>query len=448
MQFWNELEGRNIDGRYPLVRLMRSEGRSAWFESVAGDPAGSPATISLIEALTDADDVMDRLQAAQSLQHPNLVGISKVGQVTLDDTLFVYAVMAHIEQSLADVLQMQSLSPEEGREVAEALVAALTVIHQKGMSHGHVEAASVLATEQAVQLRSDCLQLSAAGQADDVAGIGVTLFHAFTQRKALSATDAQINHIPAPFAEIVRNTFGRRWTLAQVANALKPAPVVAPAAVFVAPAVAAAPVAPATPAPPPRPAETPVARLEPLPPQSETFEQAPEAVAAGTQRKPYGLYGGVALVVLALLAWLFLRPHSAPAPTPETTPQAAAAAPPVVVPAPPAKPPAAPSHADVGRPAKTPPAVAAGTTRAVTGHSIWRVIAYTYRNEKPAQEMVEKLKAQHPNLNVAVFSLGSGKSPYLISLGGAMTHEDALKMLDKARAMGLPADTFVRNFSE
>src|ERR1700684_2800131 len=93
---------------------------------------------------------------------------------------------------------------------------------QNGMSHGRVEAASVLATQETVKLRSDCLQTTTAGQAEDVAAIGTTLFHAFTQRKALTATDAQINRIPAPFAEIIRNSFARRWTLAQIANALKP----------------------------------------------------------------------------------------------------------------------------------------------------------------------------------------------------------------------------------
>src|SRR5580658_346540 len=222
MQFWNELEGRTIDGVYPLRRLVRSEGRHAWFETETAEPEAGPATISLTEAATDADEVLERLQAAQQLKHPNLVTITKVGQVRVDNTLVVYALMEHIEQSLSDVLQSQALSPEEGREVAEALVGALTAIHQSGMSHGHVEAASVLATEETVKLRSDCLHIGTAGQAEDVAGIGTTLFHAFTQRKALTATDAQINRIPAPFAEIIRNSFARRWTLAQIANALKP----------------------------------------------------------------------------------------------------------------------------------------------------------------------------------------------------------------------------------
>ncbi len=222
MQFWNELEGQVIDGVYPLRRLVRSEGRTAWFETETSDPRPVPATISLTEALTDADEIIARLEAAQHLNHPNLVSITKVGQVRVDNTLVVYALMEPIEQSLSDVLQSQALSPEEGREVAEALVGGLTAIHQNGMSHGRVEAASVLATQETVKLRSDCLHLSAAGQGDDVAGIGTTLFHAFTQRKGLTATDAQINRIPAPFAEIIRNSFARRWTLAQVSNALKP----------------------------------------------------------------------------------------------------------------------------------------------------------------------------------------------------------------------------------
>ncbi len=163
MQFWNELEGQTIDRLYPLRRLVRSEGRSAWFETATGEELSTPATISLTEALTDADEVTARLKAAQNLKHPNLVSITKVGQVRVDNTLIVYAVMEHIEQSLSDVLQTQTLTADEGREVAEALVGSLTAIHQKGMSHGHVEAASVLATEETVKLRSDCLQTTRSG---------------------------------------------------------------------------------------------------------------------------------------------------------------------------------------------------------------------------------------------------------------------------------------------
>ena len=474
MQFWNELEGQTIDGLYPLRRLVRSEGRSAWFETETGGPHNTPATISLTEALTDADEVVARLQAAQQLKQPNLVTITKVGQVRVDNTLVVYAVMEHIEQSLSDVLQGQALSPDEGREVAEALVGALTAIHQAGMSHGHVEAASVLATEETVKLRSDCLHRTTAGQADDVAGIGTTLFHAFTQRKGLTATDAQINRIPAPFAEIIRNSFARRWNLAQISNALKPAlpvataiPPVPPPAPTPAPAPAPTRAPAPTPAPvAPRPQPDPVAAKVPVktapiperlttPPiplakQLElTTEDEDDPVVA--KRRPIALYGALAVVVLAILGWLFLRPSSAPAPAdtpPQTTTQAAPpAAAPEPAPAPPVpqKPSAAKPSAAISTPKSRPAAVAAATPS--DGRAVWRVVAYTYRGQSKAQDMVARIGEKHSDLGAEVFDPGRG-GVYLVTVGGAMDHDQATKMLDKARRDGLPQDSYVQNFSK
>ncbi len=487
MQFWNELEGQIIDGVYPLRRLVRSEGRSAWFETEIGTPPNTPATISLTEAVTDADEVAERLEAAQNVRHPNLVSISKVGQVSIDNTFVVYAVMEHIEQNLADVLQSQALSTEEGREVAEALVGALTAIHAQGMSHGHVEAASVLATEETVKLRSDCLQTSPASQGEDVAGVGATLFHVFTQRKALTATDAQVNRIPAPFAEIVRNAFARRWTLAQIANALKPG---LPPARAVPPAPAPQPAAgrPAapTPAPRPAPARLPAAPERPPVPAAPRVEPstvkaperpvpppatAPPAPASnpiplatersvqrsvpgqsqpGGKRRPLGLYAAVAVAVLAILAWFLTRPHAVngPATAPPTVSQAPVASPPPVVAPPPAsKPAAAEPGSHPRKPATAAASPAAAPTAASSGRNVWRVVVYTYRGQTKAADSVARIVAQHPDLAAAVFN-PAGSDVYMVTLGGAMDHNQANAMLDKARKEGLPADTYVRNFTE
>ena len=449
MQFWNELEGQTIDGQFPLRRLVRSEGRSAWFESETSAAQPERATISLTEVLTDADEVAGRLQAAQGLKHPNLVTITQVGQVRIDNTQVVYAVMESIEQSLSDVLQSQALSAEEGREVAEALVGALTAIHQKGMSHGHVEAASVLATEATVKLRSDCLQTNAASQADDVAGVGRTLFHAFTQRKAVNATDALVNRIPAPFAEIVRNTLARRWSLAQIAIALKPAPpvpaTIAPAPTVSVPQVDALPVK----APEPVAVQPPL----PLPPTPDTVKTPPPVAAkvapampkeeapdpATPKRRPIALYGAVAVVVLPILCWVLLRPHEAPAPTAAPT-----------VTQPPAVAPSKPSAVAVA------PLAAPGVANAMTdGHAtrgkaartIWRVVVYTYRGQTKAADSVARINGAHPDLNAAVFNPARSEV-YMVVLGGAMDRPQAIALLAKARREGLPQDTFVRNFSE
>jgi eukaryotic-like serine/threonine-protein kinase len=456
MQFWNELEGRTIDGVYPLRRLVRSEGRHAWFETETAEPQAGPATISLTEAATDADEVLERLQAAQELKHPNLVTITKVGQVRVDTTLVIYAVMEHIEQSLSDVLQAQALSPEEGREVAEALVSSLTAIHQRGMSHGRVEAASVLATEETVKLRSDCLHITAAGQADDVAAIGPTLFHAFTQRKALSATDAQINRIPAPFGEIIRNSFARRWTLAQISNALKPIlpaasvipqPPVAPpstpppamASAQPAPPVAKAPVSP------PPPAYRPVAPPAPL--RKALIDDEEEAPV---QRKPLLMYGALGVVLLAIIGWFLLRPHSAPAPAEAPNPPAQAAAPAAAAPPAPTPPAVSAPKPRVAKPSPSAPAVVARSATAAVpadGRTVWRVVAYTYRGQTKASDMVAKISDKHSDLDAEVFSPPGRGTVYLVTLGGAMDHDAAVKMRDKAQREGLPADTYVQNFS-
>jgi eukaryotic-like serine/threonine-protein kinase len=461
MQFWNELEGRTIDGVYPLRRLVRSEGRHAWFETETAEPEAGPATISLTEAATDADEVLERLKAAQQLKHPNLVTITKVGQVRVDTTLVIYAVMEHIEQSLSDVLQVQALSPEEGREVAEALVSSLTVIHQQGMSHGRVEAASVLATEETVKLRSDCLHMTATGQADDVAAIGPTLFHAFTQRKALTATDAQINRIPAPFGEIIRNSFARRWTLAQISNALKPvlpvasvvaqpaAPAPPPSRPSTPPPAAASPLpAPATKAPvsPPPPAYRPVA--PPAPPRKTLPSDEEEAPA---ERRSLLVYGALGVVLLALVGWLLLRPHSAPAPAEAPNPPTQAAAP-AAAPAPPAPTPPAVTAPKprAAKPSPSAPAVVARSATAAVpadGRTVWRVVAYTYRGQTKAADMVAKISDKHSDLDAEVFNPPGRGGVYLVTLGGAMDHDAALKMRSKAQREGLPADTYVQNFS-
>jgi eukaryotic-like serine/threonine-protein kinase len=325
-----------------------------------------------------------------------------------------------------------------------------------------------------------------------VAGIGTTLFHAFTQRKGLTATDAQINRIPAPFAEIIRNSFARRWTLAQISNALKPvlpvasvppppAPTPTPAPPRVAappvppppPRVAAPPVPP--PPPPPRaaaapPPPPPMTRPEPpaprppvsTPPIAERLTTPPIPAARAalleveeepvTKRRPFALYGAIAVVVLAILGWLLMRPHSEPAPAtaPQTTAQPAAPPPPVAEKAPVpkptvTKPSAAKTPATKSSAVKPLPSTPGTSASGAEGRSIWRVVAYTYKGQTKAEDMVSKINEKHSNLGAEVFTPKSGD--YLVTVGGPMDHDQAVKMLDRARRAGLPEDSYVQNFS-
>ena len=485
MQFWNELEGQVIDGVYPLRRLVRSEGRSAWFETETSDPRPVPATISLTEALTDADEVVARLEAAQHLNHPNLVTITKVGQVRVDNTLVVYALMEPIEQSLSDVLQSQALTADEGREVAEALVGGLTAIHQNGMSHGRVEAASVLATEETVKLRSDCLHLSAAGQGDDVAGIGTTLFHAFTQRKGLTATDAQINRIPAPFAEIIRNSFARRWTLAQISNALKPvlpvasvhrrrsvphprgsrshtragssAPGCSSGCTGSAPGCSSAGCTAPPVARPEPPAPRPPVKTPPIT-ERLTTPPIPVARAAKSMRRKGRPPSGARLpcTVRSLLwCWRFSDGclcGRTPNPPPQRLRKLRRSRRLLRLQWPrkhrlrnqrlPSHPrpkvrlrnPRKQHHRPRQRRLLVRTAVPSGES-----------LPIPTRDKRKAEEMVSQINEKHANLGAEVFAPKSGD--YLVTVGGPMDHDQATKMLDKARRAGLPEDSYVQNFS-
>jgi hypothetical protein len=475
MQFWNELEGQVLDG-YPLRRLVRSEGRSAWFETEVPEEGNRPATISLTESLTDADEVTERLQTARQIQHPNLVAISKVGQARLDRALFVYAVMERTDQNLADVLRQQCLSTREAHQIAEAMVGALTEIHQRKLVHGRVEPASIVAIGEEVKLRSDCLQHPGGTRAEDVAGIGATLFQAFTQRQPSSADDTQINRIPAPFAEIIRNSLSSRWSLAQVAAVLRPPAIPTPTGTS-----GERPTAPVK--PPVRPPSPPVDVAQPKPvkevaqPTSQKepardsvpltvparmAPQRPRPVENQSESKsrPILLYAGVAFVLLLILCWLIFRPKShepaSAAPPRAANPGTAATT----------NPPNAQSQTESSLPPATPgaqrtkPSAVHSSLRQLPGEAapsgpsaepgtraVWRVVVYTYRRQDQAQNKADALNSAHSDLQASVFS-PKGGGTYLVIVGGAMDHSHAIAMRDKARGEGLPPDTYAQNFAQ
>lgn len=455
MQFWNELEGKVTEDGYRLGRLVRSEGRTAWFETETQDDMPRSAILSLTESLTDAEEVTERLQAAQRLQHPNLLAILRIGQTRLDHAVFVYALLEHADQNLADILRGQALSKEEARQVAEAMVAALTAIHQQGLVHGRVEPASILAVGEVVKMRSDCLQTPGSTRAGDVAGIGDTLFQIFFQRKPSSAEDPQINRISAPLGEIVRNSLSSRWGLAQVAAVLKPATgAVAPGA---APAMPRPPIAPpgVAPAAPKPPSVAPIssasnAEAETLQAEKPKDREAEEEMKQARAGRSTTIYASLAVVILLILGWLLLR-HKAPqrsaaASPPSVTENAPALATPSPTPAaPPAK------SQKVKPPAPVPATLSkqqSGAATSTSNRAVWRVVAYTYHHQDQAQQKADEINRDHSDLDAAAYSPQGDSQHYLVVLGGAMDLKQAFAMRDKARREGLADDTYVQNFPE
>jgi hypothetical protein len=75
----------------------------------------------------------------------------------------------------------------------------------------------------------------------------------------------------------------------------------------------------------------------------------------------------------------------------------------------------------------------------------WRVIVYTYNREAEARHKAETITAAHPELKASVFRQRAGE-PYLVSLGGVMSRPEAIALRAKALSMGMPRDTYARNY--
>jgi hypothetical protein len=203
MELWTEYEGRTIDGAFPLTKLLRPEGRSAFFSTSNG--TGIPTVIRLIESHFDDEEILARWRGVAALEHPNILKLDGFGQVVLDDTSLVYAVMEPVDANLGDVVASQRLTVPEVRQLASSLVAVLEALHTLGFVHEHVEAANVLAVGEVVKLRSDCIREAPEGNEGrelkkrDVHDMAVVLLEALTQQRTSSAANPPL---PAPFDRI------------------------------------------------------------------------------------------------------------------------------------------------------------------------------------------------------------------------------------------------------
>jgi hypothetical protein len=409
---WSDFENAGAAGRYPLGRLVRSEGRYGWFETSF---EGKPAILSVIESLNDEEALLARILAASRVRHRNVVAIHDAGVARVLDTPLVYAVLEMTEENLEDVLRVRALTEEETRQVAESLVQALQAIHNERLLCGELEPSSVLAAGDVVKLRSDKLQTAAAVQkgevpgvefqalaAKDVQALGCLLYRCLTRRVMVpGAEDPEVESLPQPFSQIVRRALGGQATVKEM-DALLRQPVSALRAA--------------------ESADSPV-------PAVPEDEQEP-AERHEQSRKWAGIAMG-----LALLALLIFFAIQAVFRSPEKKSfQQAPAAPAVTV----AKPIPRAEQAVLPR----------GPAVAMSGKkSVWRVVVYTYRHQDQAQHKAEMIQSRDPGLQAEVFSPKGNVPPFLVTIGGPMEHDAAVQLRNKAIREGLPRDAYVQNYS-
>jgi hypothetical protein len=434
MNLWTEYEGRTIDGAYPLTKLIQPEGRSAFFSTSNG--TGKPTVIRLIESHFDGDEILTRWRGVAALNHPNLVKLKRFGHVVVDETSLVYAVMEPVDANLGEMLRERRLTESETRQVAMNLLAAIETLHSNGFVHEHILPENVLAVGEEIKLRSDCIREALEGEAGvelkrkDVRDYATVLLQALTQQKTLNAMRG--GPLPAPFEQIVRKGMSGEWGLAQIATALK-TPTIAQAVTRAA-AIAEAPAV-----------EKPVAARPASPPLATSPLATPPSVSRRIRVPvddkarglgPRGIAYGVGGVLILLLLWFFV--HSRPGGSKSAASEGAPAR--VAVPV------AGTGSAATNAPAAGAKAsVPAGQSAAGDSYGRWRVIAFTYSQQEQARQKAQAIAEEHPDLTPAVFT-PNGRSPYLVTLGGAMSRQDAFAFSGKAKREGMPRDTYAQNY--
>jgi eukaryotic-like serine/threonine-protein kinase len=460
MELWTEYEGRTIDGVFPLKKLLLPEGRSAFFSTSNGK--GVPTLIRLIASHFDEEEILARWRGVEALGHPNILKIEHYGQLVLDDTTVVYAVLEPVDASLADVIAGQRLIVAEARQLASSLASALDVLHMHGFVHEHVEPANVFAVGEVVKLRGDCIRETPEGEGGldakrrDVHDLAVVLQRALTQAESLEVA-TRVQPLPVPFDEIVRNGLSGAWGLAQITAALDARR----------PVVSVAPASRATSAPVAERRDTANVSAEPasgrdksepipvkgkfVPPTARPFF----VMDGGRRSLPPAKWQAAAVLAVLLVFWLIWHiAHVRPA-NPNAATQGSSAGGSATATASPGSGPAGTGHVGTGSTAK--PAAAGSSVAGKkplpaqenAGAGVreqWRVVAFTYNHEDQAQKKAETIAQTHADLHPEVFT-PTGRAPYLVTVGGVMSRDQAFAFAEQVRRLGLPRDSYAQNYS-
>ena len=253
VESWKSWEGRLVAGKFPLHQWLGGSDHSAVFLTETAPQGSEKAAIKLIVAeAAEMERQMAQLCETTRLSHPHLMRSFEAGRGQIDGASFVYVVMEHADEDLAEILPQRALGGGEISDLLPPPLDALAYIHGRGMVHGRIRPANILAVGDQLKLSSD--QIIAAetivarknrdaydapetesgpvSAASDVWSIGVAVVAALTQSPAwaeriASGESGVSDRIPEPVRGIARECLQadpkRRCSLAQIHARLQPA---------------------------------------------------------------------------------------------------------------------------------------------------------------------------------------------------------------------------------
>ncbi len=224
-------EGQIVEGIFPLRQYLGGSDHSAVFLTEYSEGSPQKAVIKLFPAdAATADSQLARWESAAQLSHPNLLRLFDGGRCRIDGNDLLYLVMEYAEEDLSQILPQRALTPEETRDMLGPVLDALEYLHGKGLVHGDLKPANILATGDRLKLSSDAI--SRAGEsksvsrragpydapeaisgtltsAADVWSLGTSLVEVLTQHLPEWQPGPNLEpvvpaNLPAPFLEIAR----------------------------------------------------------------------------------------------------------------------------------------------------------------------------------------------------------------------------------------------------
>jgi serine/threonine protein kinase len=250
-----EWERRIVNGVYPLRRFLGRSNHSVVFLTEYKAQNLTEAAIKILPAnpaLTEAQ--LEHWRTVATLSHPHLIHLLDAGRCQLGGHHFLFFVMDHAEQTLAQVLLGRALTPDEVRDLLPAALDALVYLHGKNLVQGGLKPANFLVVDDQLKLASDTIRpvgkrtassakpslydppeaksgrMSTAG---DIWGLGITLVEALTQTPpAWSRERSERISLPAnlapEFADTVQRCLnrdaGQRPAIAELIAQFKQAP--------------------------------------------------------------------------------------------------------------------------------------------------------------------------------------------------------------------------------
>jgi serine/threonine protein kinase len=223
---WNSLSGVILDGGYELKEILEAQKELAIIRvRVLGDYTLSAFATFYLLPRPDAKRQVEYWQTLRGFTAKSNLSIPLgSGVVTLNTSCLAYLISQNAEETLAEVIENRTLSPEETTEVVRSLARGLEELHGHNLVHGAIAPAEIWAIGDDIKLTTDTVRevdtepltefrnvkyLAPENSkhnltpAADMWCFGASVYEAATRKAFDKSHPEEIDHLPHPLALLV-----------------------------------------------------------------------------------------------------------------------------------------------------------------------------------------------------------------------------------------------------